>query len=63
MEQSVHIQCAVPRPDFFDHLIHSINFNDITLQVATGLIIASNRNMREGFESASSSLIEVDTYY
>ena len=44
------------------HLIDSITCTDSTLQEAMCLIRANTNNMREIFEAAASSLIEVDPY-
>ena len=63
VECSKHIQCAVPGTEQrVEYLIDSITCTDSTLQAAIGLIRANTNNMRSDFESASSSLIEVDPY-
>jgi hypothetical protein len=63
LECSAHIQCAVPGPEQkVEYLIDSIACTDSTLQAAIGLIRANTNNMREDFEAAASSLIEVDPY-
>ena len=63
LECSAHIQCAVPGPEQkVEYLIDSIACTDSTLQAAICLIRANTNNMREDFEAAASSLIEVDPY-
>ena len=63
LEYFAHIQCAVPSPEQkVEHLIDRIACTDSTLQAAIGLIRANTNNMREDFEAAASSLIEVDPY-
>jgi hypothetical protein len=62
-ECSKHITVAVPdQPQRVEYLIDSITCSDNTLQAAIGLVRANTNNMRENFESASSSLIEVDPF-
>ena len=64
MECSAHIQCAVPvQEQKVEHLIDSIICTDSTLHADIGLVRASTNNLREYFEAASSSLIEVDPYH
>ena len=63
LECSAHIQCAVPGPvEKVEHVIDSITCTDSTLHADIGLIRANTNNMREDFEAAASSLIEVDPY-
>ena len=63
LEYSAHVQCAVPGLEqTVECLIDSITCTDSTLHAAIGLVRANTSNMREYFESASSSLIEVDPY-
>jgi hypothetical protein len=62
-ECSAHITVAVPdQSQRVEYLIDSISCADTTLQAAIGLIRANTNNMREDFESAASTLIEVDPY-
>ena len=63
LEYSAHIQCAVPGLEQkVECLIDSITCTDSTLQAAIGLVRSNTNNMREDFEAAASSLIEVDPY-
>ena len=63
MEYSARIQHAMPGPaQRIECLIDSINYTHSTMQATTCHIRASTNNMREDFESSSSSLIEVDPY-
>ena len=63
MECSAHIEYSVPGMDQkVECLIASITCTDKTLQEAIGLVRDNTNNMREYFETASSSLIEVDPY-
>jgi hypothetical protein len=58
-----HITVAVPdESQRVEYLIDSISCSDNTLQAAIGLIRANTNNMRENFELAASTLIEVDPY-
>ncbi len=58
-----HITVPVPNGEQrVEYLIDSINCPDSTLQAALGLIRANTNNIRENFEEAASSLIEVDPY-
>ena len=58
-----HITVAVPdNAQRVEYLIDSINCSDNTLQATIGLIRANTNNMRNDFEVAASSLIEVDPY-
>ena len=60
---SNHITVPVPNDEQrVEYLIDSINCPDSTLQAAVGLIRANTNNMRQNFEDAASSLIEVDPY-
>lgn len=60
---SSHITVPVPNDEQrVEYLIDSINCPDSTLQAAIGLIRANTNNMRQNFEDAASSLIEVDPY-
>jgi hypothetical protein len=62
-ECSQHITVAVPdQAQRVEYLIDSITCSDSTLQAAIGLVRANTNNMREDFEAAASSLIEVDPY-
>ena len=63
IECAKHITCNTPSQDQrVEYLIDSITSTDPTLQAAIGIIRANTNNMREDFEKASSSLIEVDPY-
>ena len=54
---------AVPGPEQkVECLIDSIAYTNITLQATIGLVRANTKNMKEDFEAAASSLIEVDPY-
>ena len=58
-----HITVQVPtEPQRVEYLIDSIACSDSTLQAAIGLVRANTNQMRENFERAASSLIEVDPY-
>ena len=58
-----HITVNVPdASQRVEYLIDSISCADSTLQASIGLIRANTNNMRNDFESAASSLIEVDPY-
>ena len=58
-----HITVTVPDgPQRVEYLIDSINSSDTTLQATIGLIRANSNNSRNDFETAASSLIEVDPY-
>ena len=60
LEQSAHIECSEPRPaQKVECVIDSINCTDSTLQFTIDIVRANTNNMREYFEAASSSLIEV----
>ena len=60
---SQHITVAIPvAAQRVEYLIDSITCSDPTLQAAIGLIRANTNNMRNDFEKAASSLIEVDPY-
>ena len=60
---STHITVAVPDPaQRVEYLIDSISCNDTALQAAIGLVRANTNNMRNDFEAAASTLIEVDPY-
>ena len=62
-ECSAHITVAVPdQSQRVEYLIDSISCADTTLQAAIGLVRANTNNMREDFEAAASTLIEVDPY-
>jgi len=62
-ECALHITTNVPsEPQRVEYLIDSITSKDNTLQAAIGLIRANTNNMRNEFETAASSLIEVDPY-
>ena len=63
IECSKHIPCTVPSAEQrVEYLIDSISSTDATLQAAIGIVRANTNNMRNDFESAASSLIEVDPY-
>ena len=63
VECSEHIITNVPEePQRVEFLIDSITSKDSTLQATIGLIRANTNNMRNDFEGAASSLIEVDPY-
>ena len=60
---SQNITVPVPsEPQRVEYLIDSIVCSDSTLQAAIGLVRANTNKMRENFERAASSLIEVDPY-
>ena len=60
---ALHITVPVPdQSQRVEYLIDSITCQDNTLQAAIGLIRANTNNMRNDFEAAASSLIEVDPY-
>ena len=60
---SAHITTNVPsEPQRVEYLIDSIASKDNTLQAVIGLIRANTNNMRNDFETAASSMIEVDPY-
>ena len=60
---SNYITVSVPNDEQrVEYLIDSITCSDSTLQAAIGLIRANTNNMRESFEGAATSLIEVDPY-
>ena len=62
-ECSNHITVAVPDPSQrVEYLIDSIACSDTALQAAIGLVRANTNNMRNDFEAAASTLIEVDPY-
>ena len=62
-ECASHITTNVPgEPQRVEYLIDSIISKDNTLQAAIGLIRANTNNMRNDFEAAASSMIEVDPY-
>ena len=62
-ECASHITTNVPgEPQRVEYLIDSITSKDNTLQAAIGLIRANTNNMRNDFEAAASSMIEVDPY-
>jgi hypothetical protein len=62
-ECSLHITVPVPsEPQRVEYLIDSVSSKDTTLQAAIGIIRANTNNMRNDFEAASTSLIEVDPY-
>ena len=62
-ECAAHITTNVPgEPQRVEYLIDSITSKDNTLQEAIGLIRANTNNMRNDFEAAASSMIEVDPY-
>ena len=64
IECSAFAQCAVPRPEQkVECLINSIQCTDSTLQDAVSLVRANTNNMRQNFEAAHSSLMEVDPYH
>ena len=63
MECSTNIQCAVPGHEKrVQNLINSIKCTYSTLQAAIDLFRSNANNMREDFESLSSSLIKVDPW-
>ena len=60
---ALHITVPVPdQSQRVEYLIDSVTCQDNTLQAAIGLIRANTNNMRNDFEAAASSLIEVDPY-
>jgi hypothetical protein len=60
---SNHITVNVPdQEQRVEYLIDSITCADSTLQASIGLIRSNVNNMRENFESAANTLIEVDPY-
>lgn len=60
---SNHITVTVPNgSQRVEYLIDSITCSDHTLQAAIGLVRANTNNMRNDFELAAASLIEVDPY-
>jgi hypothetical protein len=60
---ATHITIPVPNDEQrVEYLIDSISCPDSTLQAAIGLIRANTNDMRQNFEDAASSLIEVDPY-
>jgi hypothetical protein len=62
-ECSQHITVPVPSDaQRVEYLIDSISSKDVTLQSAIGIIRANTNNMRNDFEGAASSMIEVDPY-
>jgi hypothetical protein len=62
-ECSLHITVPVPsEPQRVEYLIDSVSSKDTSLQAAIGIIRANTNNMRNDFEAASTSLIEVDPY-
>jgi hypothetical protein len=62
-ECATHITVPVPSvSQRVEYLIDSIASKDTTLQAAIGIIRANTNNMRNDFESASTSIIEVDPY-
>ena len=62
-ECSLHITVPVPsEPQRVEYLIDSVSSKDTTLQAAIGIIRANTNNMRNDFEAASTSMIEVDPY-
>jgi len=62
-ECASHITTNVPNePQRVEYLIDSFTSKDNTLQAAIGLIRANTNNMRNDFEAAASSMIEVDPY-
>ena len=62
-ECALHITTNVPSdPQRVEYLIDSITSKDNTLQAAIGLIRANTNNMRNEFEIAAGSLIEVDPF-
>ena len=62
-ECASHITVSVPdQSQRVELLIDSINCADSTLQAAIGLVRANTNNMRQDFELAATSMIEVDPY-
>ena len=62
-ECSQHITVPVPSDSQrVEYLIDSISSKDVTLSSAIGIIRANTNNMRNDFEGAASSMIEVDPY-
>ena len=62
-ECSQHINVPVPSDSQrVEYLIDSISSKDVTLSSAIGIIRANTNNMRNDFEGAASSMIEVDPY-
>ena len=62
-ECSAHITVTVPTQDQrVEYLIDSIACADSTLQAAIGLVRANTNNMRNNFEAAATTMIEVDPY-
>ena len=59
-----HITTNVPsEPQRVEFLIDSITSKDTTLQATIGLVRANTNNMRNDFELAASTLIEVDPFH
>lgn len=62
-ECSLHITTNVPTdPQRVEYLIDSITSKDNTLQATIGLVRANTNNMRNDFELAAGTLIEVDPF-
>lgn len=63
VECAKHITCPEPSmAQRVEYLIDSITCKDVTLMSAIGQIRANTNNMRNDFEAAANSLIEVDPY-
>ena len=63
LECSEHVQCAIPGTEQkVECHIDNITCTDFTLPAAISLVRVNTNNMREDFEVAASSLIEVDPY-